>query len=177
MPCDIGCNGRFNLQPFSNVPQSDIYPATHFMHSVLLLQRRDMHPFIQYRKQITCQLTMAVILANNRLCLFRQRNIDCSVRFLTVIDQPPIRNVGRGQIGNIHERYATAQVRKHKNIECKLLYLLSLSTISVDNLHHVCLAQRSFRCTGVEFANLVLVEWVFLPADNLCLNCSVEHSP
>ena len=69
---------------------------------------------------------MAVILANNRLCLFRQRNIDCSVRFLTVIDQPPIRNVGRGQIGNIHERYATAQVRKHKNIVCKLLYLLSL---------------------------------------------------
>lgn len=57
---------------------------------------------------------MAVILANNRLCLFRQRNIDCSVRFLTVIDQPPIRNVGRGQIGNIHERYATASTKTQK---------------------------------------------------------------
>ena len=52
VPCDIGRNGRLDLQTLADTPQGKIHPAAHFMHSILLLHGRNVYPLIQYREQI-----------------------------------------------------------------------------------------------------------------------------
>ena len=137
-----------------------------------------MRPFIQYRKQITCLFAMAVILGNNRFCPFRQRDIDCSVRFLTLIGQSSVHDIGRRKICHVHKGNPTAQIGDYEYIVCQTVQITFSRTIRIDNLHHLLFTQCPFGSSRIELAHFILLpEWVFLFGNCLCLDCSVEHSP
>ena len=71
------------------------------MNSILFLLWRDVPVHIENREQVACMLTISRIFLGNDLCLFGKWNIDCSMCFLTAINQSPLGNALWSKIGNI----------------------------------------------------------------------------
>ena len=148
------------------------------MHPVPFLNGCYMQPFIEYRKQIPCTFAIIGIASNNLHGTLGQRDIDCSVCFLTLIGQSPVHNIGRRKICHVYKGNPTAQIGEYKYIVCQAVQITFSRTIRIDNLHYLLFAQCPFGGSRVELAHfVVLSERVFLFGDRFCLNCSVEHGP
>ena len=130
---------------------------------------------IEYRKRIARPFAGCGIAVYNPHRPFRQRNIDCTVRFPTIVRQSSVHDIIGCRIRRIDERNSPAQIRECKNVLCQSAEIALRRTIRLDDFHYIRLAQRPFRGAGVESAHLIVGKRILLAGNGFRLNRPIEH--